>query len=145
MLGAMTIGLYCLLGFVAWTLLLVFTTIGGVRVLQVLTRKARPNDFPADVPHGSDRYRRSMRAHANCVENLPIFGAVVITAAIAGLRGGAYDTLPVVYLVARIAQSVTHISSGSAMAVNVRFSFFLAQLVSVGWLGVLVATSARLP
>ena len=30
-------------------------------------------EWPADVPHGSDRYRRTMRAHLNCVENLPLF------------------------------------------------------------------------
>lgn len=135
----MTVGLYCLLGFAAWTLLLVVVGIGRVRVTKVLVGEARANEFPADVPHGSDRYRRVMRAHANCVENLPVFGAVVLTAAFTGRHGGLFDTLPVVYLLARIAQSLTHIASGSVMAVNVRFTFFTVQLVCVFWLGLLVA------
>lgn len=135
----MTVGLYCLLGFAAWTLLLVVLGIGRVRVAKVLAGEAKATDFPADVPHGSDRYRRVVRAHANCVENLPVFGAVVLTAAISGRHGGLFDTLPIVYLVARVAQSITHIASGSVRAVNVRFTFFTLQLFCVFWLGFLVA------
>jgi uncharacterized MAPEG superfamily protein len=138
----MTIGLYCLLGFAAWTLCIVVIGIGGSRVGKVVLGRAKPTDFPADVPHGSERYRRVMRAHANCVENLPIFGAVVVAAALAHLAGGLFDTLPEVYLGARVAQSATHIASGSATAVNVRFSFFVVQLVCVVWLGVQVVAQA---
>jgi uncharacterized MAPEG superfamily protein len=138
----MTVGLACLLGFAAWTLLLVAAGIGGVRIPKVLTGKAKPNAFPADVPHGSDRYRRTMRAHANCVENLPIFAAVVVPAAFLGLRSGPFDLLPAVFLGARVAQSLTHIASGTPVAVNVRFGFFLVQLVCIVWLGVLVVLAA---
>jgi uncharacterized MAPEG superfamily protein len=134
----MTVGLACLLGFAAWTVLLMVVGIGAVRILKVLSGEAKPNAFPADVPHGSERYRRVMRAHANCVENLPIFGAVVITAAIVGARGGLFDQLPPIYLAARVAQSVTHVASGGSLAANVRFTFFVVQLVCVGWLGALL-------
>jgi uncharacterized MAPEG superfamily protein len=134
----MTVGLACLLGFAAWTLLLVILGIGSIRMTKVFLDKAKPNDFPADVPHGSERYRRTIRAHANCVENLPIFGAVVITAAIIGARGGFFDLLPQVYLAARVGQSVSHVASGSTLATSVRLMFFLAQLVCVIWLGLLV-------
>lgn len=135
----MTVGLYCLLGFGLWTILIVVLGIGRIRLTQVLVGEAKATDFPADVAHGSPGYRRILRAHANCVENLPLFGAVTLTAAITGRHGGMFDTLPIVYLGARVCQSTTHIASGSAMAINVRFSFFVVQLVCVCWLGFLLA------
>jgi uncharacterized MAPEG superfamily protein len=138
----MTVGLACLLGFAGWTLLILMLGIGSVRIFKVVTGAAKANAFAADVPHGSDRYRRTMRAHANCVENLPVFAAVVVTSALIGARGGLFDVLPQVYLAARVAQSTTHIASGSSAAVNVRFTFFVLQLVCVICLGLLVAAAA---
>ena len=123
----MTTPLWCLLGFVAWTMLLL-GGVGGARVAAVLRGEKQPNEFPAGVPHGGDRYWRLNRAHLNCVENLPLFGAVVLVAAVAGVRAPILDTLARTYLAARIGQSVTHVASGSALAVNVRFTFFLVQL-----------------
>ena len=125
-LAAMTTPLWCLLGFVAWTLALLLA-IATARVSQVLLGKAKPTDFPAGVPHGGDAYWRLNRAHLNCLENLPLFASVVLIATVAGLRVAALDTLARVFLAARIGQSLAHISSGSALAVNVRFIFFLVQ------------------
>jgi len=125
-----TTPLWCLLGFAMWTLAVVVVGIGTPRVSMVLAGKARPNEFRADVPHGSDLYRRTMRAHANCVENLPIFGAIVLTAAVAGADTLRMDRLAVAVLLARIAQTITHVSSGRSLVVNVRFGFFLVQIAS---------------
>jgi uncharacterized MAPEG superfamily protein len=122
----MTTPLWCLLGFVAWTLVLL-VAIAVTRTSAVLAGKAKPTDFPAGVPHGSDAYWRLNRAHLNCLENLPLFASVVLIATVAGLRGAMLDTLARVYLAARVGQSLTHVSSGSAIAVNVRFTFFLIQ------------------
>lgn len=135
----MTVPLWCLLGFAAWSLLLVSFGIGAWRVAQVLVGGAKPNAFPADVPHGPDWYRRLIRAHANCVENLPVFGAVVLVGHVTGLTDGTFATLAQVYLGARVLQSLTHISSGRSLVVNIRFTFFLVQLACVGWMMVLVA------
>lgn len=134
----MTTPLLCLLGFVAWTLLLLFC-VGGVRVAQILRGEKRAGDFPAGVPHGSDRYWRLNRAHLNCVENLPLFAAVVLVAAAVGAGGPALDGLARVYLGARVGQSVVHVSSGSDRAVQVRFTFFLVQLACLVAMGVIVA------
>jgi uncharacterized MAPEG superfamily protein len=123
----MTTPLWCLLGFVVWTMVLL-VAVGGARVAQVLRGEKQPNEFPSGVPHGGDRYWRLNRAHLNCVENLPLFGAVVLVAAVAGVKDPMLDTLARTYLAARIGQSVIHVASGSAMAVNVRFTFFLIQL-----------------
>jgi uncharacterized MAPEG superfamily protein len=123
----MTTPLWCLLGFVAWTLVLL-TAIAVARVAAVLRGEKRANEFPSGVPHGGDGYWRLNRAHMNCVENLPMFATVVLVATAAGLRGPGLDTLARVYLGARVGQSLAHVSSGGVIAVNVRFTFFLVQV-----------------
>lgn len=123
-----SIPLLSLLGFVLWTLLLVFS-IAGWRVSRVLGGKAPANAFPADVAHGPDLYRRLLRAHVNCVENLPLFAAVVLLAHVARPSDTFVATLAPVYLAARVAQTLAHLSSGRSFAVQVRFTFFLVQLV----------------
>jgi uncharacterized MAPEG superfamily protein len=135
----MTVPLWSLLGFCAWTIAIVVVGIGRVRVTAVLTGAARANEFPADVPHGDPTYRRVLRAHANCVENLPLFAAVVLVAAVTHVDTPALDALAVTYLVARIAQTVTHIASGSARAISTRFTFFLVQLACLVGMGVVIA------
>jgi uncharacterized MAPEG superfamily protein len=123
----MTTPLWCLLGFVTWTLVLLLG-VGFSRVGAVLGGRKKANEFPSGVPHGGDAYWRLNRAHMNCVENLPLFASVVLVATVAGLKAPILDTLARVYLGARIGQSVTHVSSGSVMAIKVRFTFFLVQI-----------------
>ena len=135
----MTTPLWCLFGFILWTVLLLLS-IGGVRVGQTLAGKARPSDFTPGVPHGGDRYWRLNRAHLNCLENLPLFAAVVLTGAVIGADAPALDRLAQVYLLARIGQSTTHIASGSDRAVTVRFTFFAIQVTA---LLAMIAVTAR--
>jgi uncharacterized MAPEG superfamily protein len=130
----MTIPLWCLLGFVVWTLVLLLG-IAVVRVGAVLRGEKRANEFPSGVPHGGDAYWRLNRAHMNCLENLPIFASVVLVAAIAGVREPLLDTLARTFLGARVGQSIAHVASGGVVAVNVRFAFFVIQIACV--LGVL--------
>lgn len=135
----MTTPLLCLIFFAAWTLALVTFGIGAPRVTAVLRGQAKSNAFPSDRPHGTDRYQRTMRAHANCVENLPVFGAVVLAAHAAGFDSATFSHLAVVYVTARVGQTVAHISSGRARVVNIRFSFFVVQLICVAaMIGLLV-------
>ena len=110
----------------------------STRVAAVLTGTAPPEGFPADVPHGSERYRRTMRAHMNCVENLPLFAAVVLTGAVVHAGSPTMDCLALTYLGARVAQSLIQIASGHRMAINLRFTCFLVQLICLGWMGALV-------
>lgn len=124
----MTPPLTCLLLFVLWTILLLLS-VGASRVWQIARGGKKPSDFPGDVPHGGDAYRRLNRAHLNCVENLPLFAAVVLAAAVLGVDNGWLDRLAVVSVVARVGQSTTHILSGSNRAVQVRFSFFGIQVL----------------
>jgi uncharacterized MAPEG superfamily protein len=116
-----------LVGFAAWAVVLV-TLIGLVRVIQVMTGKKRPNEFPGGVPHGGDAYWRLNRAHLNAVENLPIFGALVLAGVALHVDSTLFRVLPQVVLAARVGQSLAHISSGRSLVVNVRFTFFLTQV-----------------
>ena len=133
--------LYSLLGFVAWTMLVVLVGIGGPRVSAVIMRKAAPKSFVADVPHGSERYRRTMRAHANCVENLPIFAALVLIARAVSLESALFEALAVIVLPARVAQTAVHVASGSNKAVLSRFWFFSIQFACFVAMALILAFS----
>lgn len=90
--------------------------------------KARSSSFPSGQKHGGpDWYQRLLRAHANCCENLPIFTAIVLTNVATGGHADL-DGLARLYLAARVGQSLTHWASTSDMMINVRFTFFVAQM-----------------
>ena len=74
----MTIPVLMLVGFAAWTVLLLLATVGVYRWSRILTGRVPIGGFRADRVEGADWYLRAMRAHANCVENLPVFGAIVL-------------------------------------------------------------------
>ncbi len=128
-----------LLGYVAWTLLLVIS-LGTLRTGAVLAGKKAPNAFS---PSGDDMggfAQRLTRAHANCYENLPIAGAVLLYA-IAVNQTWATDRLALALLGARIAQSVAHLISTGNMFVRIRFFFFVVQIaILVYWLLLLFGT-----
>jgi uncharacterized MAPEG superfamily protein len=132
-----------LLGFALWTLLVLMLTIGVHRWLNILTGKAAIHQFPADAPEGPDWYKRATRAHLNCIENLPVFAAIVLVAAVAGVKGAAMDVLGVVILAARLVQTTTHVGFvQTARAVSIRFTFFSVQLVAMLALIVLILARA---
>jgi uncharacterized MAPEG superfamily protein len=120
-----------LLGYAAWTILLV-TCIGLQRGALTFFGQRAPNSFKTDGTDISPFGQRLARAHANCYENLPIFGAVVLTAIATG-HSSITDPLAPWALAARVAQSMTHLSSTSSPAVMVRFTFFLIQMVILIW------------
>ena len=139
----MSLSLWMLLGFAGWTVLVLVAGIGTRRLGLVFTGEAGMASFPADVPNGSSGYRRAMRAHANCVENLPIFGAVVLTANAVGLRSAEIDGLAVIVLSARVVQSLIHMGlTERDGTVTVRFTFFMIQLAAMIWMGALIVAAA---
>ncbi len=131
----MTTELWCLLGFAAWGLALV-TSIGTWRAVLVLTRKKPASGFPSGTQHGDPLYWRLNRAHMNTLENLPLAASFILTAAVAGISTPNIVMAAQVLLGARIAQSLSHIASGSNLAVNARFTAFCVQLgclAVIGW------------
>lgn len=139
MQNTITIPVWVLLGFAAWTVLTLLTTIGWYRWSRILTGRAEIKDFRADEPQGSDWYRRAMRAHANCLENLSLYTAVVVAMMATGIRSVALDRLAIVLLAARVCQTIVHISlKPTNFAAIVRFVFFFIQLMCMVAMGVIV-------
>lgn len=139
----MAIPVWVLLGFAGWTLLTLFGSIGVYRWSRILTGRAQISEFRGDDPKGSDWYRRAMRAHANCVENLPVYAAIVIVMLATGIHSATLDTLAITLLVARIGQTLVHIAFAETnVAVSVRFAFFFTQAACMIAMGVIVALEA---
>src|SRR3982751_3693571 len=105
----MTVPVWMLLGFAAWTALLLLFTIGTYRWSRIFTGRVAIANFPADAAGGEDWYRRATRAPANCIENLPVFGAIVFALQVGHVTGGSVDMLTVAVLAARILQSLVHV------------------------------------
>jgi uncharacterized MAPEG superfamily protein len=132
-----TAPLGALLFFTVWTVGVLLLVVAPYRIGMVLLRKARPNQFPADTPHGPDWYRRAARAHLNCVENLPVFAALVVIGHEIGLRDGSFASLAQVVAAARVGQTCCHLASGRSLVINVRFAFFAVQIgcyLAMAWL-----------
>jgi len=130
----MSAPLIALVWFALWAVLLSFIVVFW-RVREVMSGKTKANAFPSGQQHGSDAYWRANRAQANTLENLPIFGALVLAGVTSGVATGIFSTLCVVIVIARIVQSLIHLSSASVAAVNFRFAAFLVQLICFAWIG----------
>ena len=117
--------------FATWTLALLMATVGVYRWGLILFARAAIASFRSDALEGAGWYQRGTRAHANCIENLPVFGVIVYGITAIGLQGPLVDSLCIAILAARIVQSTVHISHEQTNAfVAVRFSFYSVQLVS---------------
>ena len=119
-----------LLGFAGWTLLLLLTTVGTYRLSRVFLGRAGMSEFPADHIEGQDWYRRAMRAHANCLENLSVFAVLVYALRAFGISEPLVDLLCVLILGARIPQSLVHVCLVQTdRVVSVRFALFFVQFL----------------
>jgi uncharacterized MAPEG superfamily protein len=136
----MNIPVLVLLAFAAWTLLAVAGSIGVYRWTLILSGRASIAEWRADIPQGSNWYRRAMRAHMNCVENLPVYAAIVVALMATGIRNAFVDDLAVAMLVARIAQTSVHVAlpSGS-IAASFRFAFYFVQVTCMTAMTVMIA------
>lgn len=140
----MTTPVWVLLGFAGWTLLSLISSVGLHRWSRILTRRVEVSDFSTpDVYEGTPLYKRAMRAHANCIENLPLYGAVVVAIVATGIRSPTLDVLAMILLAARILHTLIHILfEQTNVVVSVRFAFFLTQVVCMAWMGGYVAVNA---
>jgi len=128
----MTPTLAALAGFIAWTLFLL-VVMEAIRSKMVVTKEVPANGFRPDNANLSPFMQRLARAHANCLEGLPIFGGLMLVAAVSG-NSSLTDPLAFVLLGARIVQSSIHLASLSPTAVTLRFSAFAVQMgIGVYW------------
>ncbi len=124
--------LLALLGFICWALFLL-VLMEVLRSRLVVSGAVPANGFNPENSNLSPFMQRLARAHANCLEGLPIFGGLMLVAVVAG-KSGVTDSLATVLLGARIIQSVIHLVSTSAAAVTARFVAFALQMgIAVYW------------
>ena len=118
--------------FIAWALaLLVLMEV--LRSHLVLTGRVPSNGFTPDNAGLSSFMQRLARAHANCVESLPLFGGLLLLALATGQQA-VTDPLAPWLVLARVAQSTIHLMSLSVLAVNARFAAFAVQMaIGVYW------------
>ncbi|MBN9007132.1 MAG: MAPEG family protein [Rhizobiales bacterium] len=122
-----------MIGFIAWTLALLIL-METIRTYLVVSGKVPANGFTPDNRNLSPFMQRLARAHANCIEGLPVFGGIMMAAIILSATA-VTDGLALWLLGARIVQSTIHLLSTSATAVSARFTAFAAQmLVGVYWI-----------
>ena len=112
--------------FIAWTLLLL-VLMEVIRSQLVLTGKVVANGFTPDNAGLSPFMQRLARAHANCVESLPVFGGLLLVAIVTE-RTAIADPLAYVFLASRVFQSLVHLASTSPTAVTIRFTAFAVQM-----------------
>jgi uncharacterized MAPEG superfamily protein len=140
---AMSIPVWTLLAFAVWSMPVLILTVGIYRWGLIFAGRVQVAEFRADQVEGSDRYRRAMRAHLNCLENLTIFGAIVLVIVVSGARSSALDVLALTFMGARIIQTLIHVSREQTnLLAYLRFGFFLVQLVCMLWMTVLVVQHA---
>jgi uncharacterized MAPEG superfamily protein len=121
-----------LTGFVTWTLLLL-VLMEIIRSQLVLRGKVPANGFRPDNAGLSPFMQRLARAHANCIESLPVFGGLLLVALVTD-QAASTDSLAYVFLGARIIQSLIHLTSLSQTAVMLRFTAFAVQMaIGVYW------------
>ncbi|TFZ00060.1 MAPEG family protein [Ramlibacter humi] len=136
----MTASAIALIVFIAWTLALL-VAMEAMRSWLVLAGRMPSNRFTPDNANLSPLMQRLARAHANCIEGLPVFGGLLLVATVSG-RHELTDPLAPWLVVARVLQSSVHVASTSVPAVNVRFTFFCIQVViAIAWVGRLLAAS----
>jgi len=135
----MSIPVWCLLAFAAWTLLTLVTTIGVYRTRRILTGRKSFADYGEYKVEGSPWYQRAMRAHANCVENLPVFGAIVLAIVAAGLEGPVLSVLALVVVCARVPHTVVHVAlEQTNRAVTSRFILYNIQFLAMSAMVVVI-------
>ncbi len=139
----MSIPLWVLLGYAAWTLLALFATVGVYRWSHILTGRTAIAEWRADEVQGNEWYRRAVRAHQNCLENLPVYTAIVVALVATRIANPILDGLAITILVARVCQTLIHLSVEQTNVVaSLRFAFFLLQAICMVGMGILIAAAA---
>ncbi|GAB3670648.1 MAPEG family protein [Salinisphaera aquimarina] len=118
-----------LMAFVIWTAVLALSY-ATYRVPMILTGRHKASHWERNSSEPVDDpavLQRAKAAHLNCVENLPLFAAVVLGAVALG-ENTIVDALAAYVLYARLAQSICHLVGTSFVLIAARATFFLIQI-----------------
>ncbi|MBD3644116.1 MAPEG family protein [Alcanivorax sp.] len=120
-------GMTALLIYIVWTLILALSY-ATYRLPLVLTGKKAANHWErGNAVDDPAILVRAKAAHLNCLENLPLFAALVLVAAATG-QSETVNAVAGFIVAARIGQSMVHLIGTSFPLVFVRASLFLAQV-----------------
>jgi uncharacterized MAPEG superfamily protein len=135
--------LLALIGYAAWAIVLVLALYLSRAALIMAGRKRITEYRGAPEPDGV--LARLQRAHQNTVENLPIYGAVVLAGVLAQVDSPAFARLAVAVLALRAFQSCMHVLSTSvAPAAWARATAFGLQLAGLAAMMALVVAKLAL-
>ncbi len=134
----LTQSLLALIGFVGWTVLLLLV-LAALRTGVVLSGRKKAHEFAPDGADVSPFSNRLCRAHANCLETLPLFASLILVAHVTG-QGSVTDPLAMWFLLARIGQTVAHLIAANHIMAQIRFAFFVVQVVFMIIWGVQLVT-----
>jgi uncharacterized MAPEG superfamily protein len=120
-------GIEALLYYVLLMIVLVLLYVGH-RIPLVLLGKKQANYWTRGNSTDDATWQvRAQHAHANTVENIGLFAAIVLTAAVLD-RSNVVDPLACWVLYARIGQSAIHLLGTGFIHVLIRATLFVVQL-----------------
>lgn len=126
-------GIEALLYYILWMVVLVLLYIGHRIPLGLLGKKPADTWTRGRATDDAAWLIRAQHAHANAVENLPLFAGVVLAAAALG-RSAVVDPLASIVLYARIGQTLIHLLGTGYFHVLIRATLFLVQIgILVYW------------
>lgn len=123
----MSTAIVALLGYVGLTIVLVLSVV-TYRIIYIAGGKPADSWARNRPPSDPDVIQRMSHAHLNCLENLPLYGGVVL-AAVASNQLAVVDPMAGWFLAARIAQTVTHVIQVSHWFVLIRGTFWTIQML----------------
>ena len=122
--------------------LLVFVALTGVlalisffyRGVIILTGKANADSWTRDAGKWQDPtiLTRVQHAHLNCLENLPLFAALVLVAALIG-EVTVIDQFAFIFIGLRVAQVMVHIIAVNHLMVLLRATCYFPQIGLLGY------------
>ena len=129
----MSASIAVLLAFTALTVSLVMIYV-GYRTALVLSSKTPANSWTRNAEKWQNPawITRFEHAHANCLENLPVYAAVLLAAYLLG-QVAIIDGLAWIYFAFRLGQVAVHLISTSALFVFLRANMLAGQWVCLGY------------
>ena len=126
------------LGCIIWMIILVLLIV-AIRVTAHMTGKHKSVYFKTDGTDVSEFTTRLSRVHANCYENFPIFGGILLLLMVLD-KTDVSNPLAYALIGARILQGIVHLISISDKAIMLRLFFFIIQFAIVlYWIGRLLS------
>lgn len=121
-------GMSAVIIYASWMLVLTFIYV-GYRVGLVLIGRKKANAWTRGQATDDPGFiTRAQHAHMNCVENFPIFAALVFVAAFLS-KSAVVNDVALYVIILRLAQSIVHLTGTSHWLVFIRANLFVLQLL----------------